>query len=284
MINRIFFISDTVFQAGENLPASDNIYFSILVNPSEKENLENVYGFMDKARLTQFALTLDICELPSAENIRFITSFLFLPSYLNVQQRPVINVVANSQGLVENTAFALSDYLSSQGVDAIINKIFTLADQAETSNYCLFNSSVKLVGHYKEVLQSDQCYNNTIFFYVSSMETFCSTLSSLQQVENDFRQSFPNFYSLASRNMVLELDIDRLKRKISYTEAELSHHKQYNDILRSEHSTSELQNYYNHEYEILPKWYKRLGHILKVITGKRTFRSLVSDNVKKYKD
>src|SRR5688572_24189077 len=223
MINRIFFISDNVFQAGENLPASDNIYFSILVNPSEKENLENVYGFMDKAKRTQFALTLDICEqLPSAESIRFITSFLFLPSYLNVQQKPVINVVANSQGLVENTAFALSDYLSSQGVDAIINKILTF-DQAETSNYCLFNSSEKLIGHYKQVLQSDQCYSNTIFFYVPSMETFYSTLSSLQQVENDFRQSFPKLYSLASRNMVLELDIDRMKRKISYTEAELSH-------------------------------------------------------------
>ena len=41
---------------------------------------------------------------------------------------------------------------------------------------------------------------------------------------------------------------------------------------------------YNSENEILPGWYKRFGHILKVLTGKRTFRSLFRDDVKKHKD
>jgi len=46
----------------------------------------------------------------------------------------------------------------------------------------------------------------------------------------------------------------------------------------------EVINWYNHEYEILPLWYKQFGHIIKVLMGKRSFRSLFSDNVKKYKD
>jgi hypothetical protein len=46
----------------------------------------------------------------------------------------------------------------------------------------------------------------------------------------------------------------------------------------------EVIDWYNHEYEILPLWYKRFGHIIKVLMGKRSFRSLFSDNVKKYKD
>ena len=45
-----------------------------------------------------------------------------------------------------------------------------------------------------------------------------------------------------------------------------------------------LFRWYHNEYEILPLWYKRVGHILKVIKGKRSFRSLFSDDVKKYKD
>ena len=49
---------------------------------------------------------------------------------------------------------------------------------------------------------------------------------------------------------------------------------QYYDIL----------NWYHNEYEILPLWYKQFGHIIKIIIGKRSFRSLFSDNVKKYKD
>jgi len=45
-----------------------------------------------------------------------------------------------------------------------------------------------------------------------------------------------------------------------------------------------IKNFYYFEYEILPLWYKRLGHIIKVIMGKRAFRSLFDDNVKKYKN
>jgi len=33
-------------------------------------------------------------------------------------------------------------------------------------------------------------------------------------------------------------------------------------------------DWYNKEYEILPLWYKRFGHIIKVIMGKRKFKSL----------
>ncbi len=46
----------------------------------------------------------------------------------------------------------------------------------------------------------------------------------------------------------------------------------------------EVLDWYRNEYESLPLWYKRFGHIVKVLVGKRTFRSLFSDSVKKYKD
>jgi hypothetical protein len=47
---------------------------------------------------------------------------------------------------------------------------------------------------------------------------------------------------------------------------------------------TDLLDWYNKEYEVLPIWYKRIGHAIKVIMGKRTFRSLFSDKVKKYKN
>jgi hypothetical protein len=50
--------------------------------------------------------------------------------------------------------------------------------------------------------------------------------------------------------------------------------KEYYDVL----------DWYHKEYETLPLWYKRLGHIIKVIMGKRSLRSLFNDNTKKYKD
>lgn len=35
-----------------------------------------------------------------------------------------------------------------------------------------------------------------------------------------------------------------------------------------------IRDWYTKEYEVLPKWYKRFGHIIKVLIGKRSFRSL----------
>lgn len=45
---------------------------------------------------------------------------------------------------------------------------------------------------------------------------------------------------------------------------------------------AKILDFYKYEYEILPLWYKRFGHVIKVLIGKRTFKSLFSDNVKKY--
>jgi len=45
-----------------------------------------------------------------------------------------------------------------------------------------------------------------------------------------------------------------------------------------------IRKFYHYEYEILPLWYKRLGHVIKVLMGKRSFKSLFNDNIKKYKD
>jgi hypothetical protein len=43
----------------------------------------------------------------------------------------------------------------------------------------------------------------------------------------------------------------------------------------------DLKTWYHDEYEVLPLWYKRMGHIIKVLKGKRSFRSLFTDNIKK---
>ncbi len=44
------------------------------------------------------------------------------------------------------------------------------------------------------------------------------------------------------------------------------------EFLKSNRDT--ILSWYENEYEVLPLWYKRFGHILKVMTGKRSFKSL----------
>jgi len=106
----------------------------------------------------------------------------------------------------------------------------------------------------------------------------------LGRVDRALAENSLPFYQLAlDRLGAVELaasqrrEIGRLRdeRKIMEELLELnSKHDEVNYILR----------FYRNEYEILPLWYKRLGHIIKVIQGKRTFRSLFDKRVKKYKD
>ncbi len=44
------------------------------------------------------------------------------------------------------------------------------------------------------------------------------------------------------------------------------------EYLKSNRDT--IRDWYEKEYEVLPLWYKRFGHVLKVMTGKRSFKSL----------
>lgn len=40
----------------------------------------------------------------------------------------------------------------------------------------------------------------------------------------------------------------------------------------------EIKRWYQLEYEVLPLWYKRVGHLIKVLKGKRSFKSLFKNN------
>ena len=45
--------------------------------------------------------------------------------------------------------------------------------------------------------------------------------------------------------------------------------------IEPEHNQAkEIQAWYTNEYEVLPLWYKKFGHIIKAFKGERTFKSL----------
>lgn len=313
MINRIFFISESVpgislpGLLSDPLPANalpreaaaatgENIYFALLADPLAAGSLENAYALIDSsARLTPadpghsqpvpaypaaahypLALALTIREPLTSDSIRFITSFLFIPSYPRIFHRPVILLTGDSPQLLAASATALISYLDTQGIpEPLIHNILT--DQ-------LSRSVADLSASYTRLLQTDQYYNNNIFFRPPDEQARQSALSSLQQAERDFQQQSPRLYELIHTHRLLELQHSSLGRQQAITQAELANQRQYLEILRTDHAAREIQDYYTREYEILPLWYKRFGHILKVLTGKRTFASLFRDDVKKHTD
>ena len=277
MTNRIFFISDRTVFSGELLPSAENICYSVLVNPEETGSLKDAYAELEQTTHSPLALTLDIKAPLTTENIQFITSFLFIPSYLTLEYRPVIILKGSSPELAGDAEGSLSLYFSLQGIR---KPVFYLLQSAENR---IFYSVESLTTYYRDLLQNGKDPYENAFFYAASGEMLRSAFSSLQAVEQDFAHAYPQLYLLTRDKRNLEKELQSVRRRLSATETELDHQKQYVEILQSGHATKALQDFYMHEYEILPLWYKRFGHILKVFSGKRTFRSLFRDGVKKYK-
>ncbi|GAB2533629.1 glycosyltransferase [Rufibacter soli] len=75
--------------------------------------------------------------------------------------------------------------------------------------------------------------------------------------------------------------------EVSFYEEQLTEFKekhdslsfQYNEVINKfsfyEENYYELKKWYHKEYEVLPVWYKRIGHIIKALKGEKTFKSLV---------
>lgn len=275
MITPVTFIYQGRFDPGDLLP-EENIYCSILVDPLSPQAMENAYALIGSNGLPICSLTLTIQDILTPESIRSITSFLFLPSYIRVGGRAVINLTGGNVALVNDALSHLNTYFSAQGFpDLALNVIPPEKIHDGTGPFLTL---------YKESLYIDRGSDRMLFYCIPDGQPLRSLVTALHQLEEDCRKNSPDRYSLLLANRKLESELLDLRTRQTATEKELANQRQYVDILRSDHSTRELQDYYNNEYEILPLWYKRFGHILKVFAGKRTFRSLFRDNVKKYKD
>lgn len=284
MLNRLFIVTEYIPSPAFRLPSEEGVYCSIRVNPVSPEDLERAYREMGNAATRQYALTLDMRAPLTRDAVRFITSFLFIPAYLRTRQGRVINLLdAEGTGLPVGCRETLSGYFLEQGIrDAVLNEVRLCSGSPEP---CLCSDSAEaIVRSYAAVLRSGRPYGNDFFWLAPSGGDSQDIVSSLQQAEADFEKSEPVLYALILHNKQLEEELGLLKKTHEVTAAELNNQKQFVEVLRSGHAARELQDYYNREYEILPLWYKRFGHLVKVMTGKRTFRSLFRDDVKKYTD
>jgi hypothetical protein len=127
----------------------------------------------------------------------------------------------------------------------------------------------------------------------STPQTPAGSLKQIRQqmenAEDKLQKNDPAIYSLLTLNLSERQLIEKLNNDIKHYQEVIEAQKSYATNSQGmdigyRKQIKEIADFYYYEYEILPLWYKRLGHILKVLTGKRTMKSLFNDNVKKYKD
>ncbi|HWB90206.1 MAG TPA: hypothetical protein VG605_00075 [Puia sp.] len=109
-------------------------------------------------------------------------------------------------------------------------------------------------------------------------------IRDLQAVTEDLRLEHPVFSRLAAENADIRKRLARMDRDNGRLVQENSILRELAELSSKHDEVDYILRFYKNEYEILPLWYKRFGHIIKVLQGKRSFRSLYDKKVKKYKD
>ncbi|HET6255798.1 MAG TPA: hypothetical protein VFE32_17105 [Puia sp.] len=128
------------------------------------------------------------------------------------------------------------------------------------------------------------------FFAAQRLTVEVTPMSSLDPADiypgdgASLRSRDPLFFSTAVENVRLRSECNRLIAAQTALQEEIGILKELLQLSGKHDEVSEILRFYRNEYEILPLWYKRAGHVLKVIMGKRSFRSLYDKTKKKYRD
>lgn len=214
---------------------------------------------------------------------------IFHPNYLIIFQKPVLFFDSKIKELPEFNLFIdeLQDIVIKQGYDGL--SVLFFQDEATKTNHetaCVFaESGNELYTKYYALLKN-HCYSSNYLLLKEnlSVNELEARISILEKAEQQFSKDFTSQYMIMKENDQVKKANLELKEKLRLSLLDLENQKTYLEIMKEEDEAIKINDFYYNEYEILPGWYKKAGHLLKVMMGKRTFRSLFDNNVKKYKD
>jgi len=214
-------------------------------------------------------------DRPSGEPILdAIVSLFFLPNYKYSDGRPVILVEGYTEKDSPPFLTQLKAKLATQGFDGL--EVIGTAEMIK-----LPSNEADLGVEYRKSLTAASNFGKALVLEEGS--DWAKTQAVLINEERALEREDPAGFVRIIRHVELERELATQRRLVAAMKGEIANLGTYVDFIRSGSQAAELQQYYNNEYEILPKWYKRFGHMIKVIMGKRNARSLYDDKVKKYK-
>ena len=272
----------------------DEINLNILI--SDEHSISSLLFKKISGLKNRFIISLSADLINEATNLHQLLNRLYLLKSLDpCQSLPGVTtpVFLGKTGYVSNSNMdKMVTYFESQGVKNIKFPVCDFSNHEKnlqkTEDCCFFSyssiveetsESVDNTLPNEQLLSSDFiiCFEHGFIDYSNFKERIEQVKATIANYNDSpfggrFKEKKPNGINFEAESILWK------GRALLYqnflTLSKDVQEKEYYDII----------DWYNHEYEILPLWYKQLGHIIKVIMGKRSFRSLFSDNVKKYKD
>jgi hypothetical protein len=253
---------------------------TIVLEIDDKENNMQRFQLAEKY-LTEssFSLLLQLHQPLTSIQATDIIAFLFFSNYHKPRGIPDILVGGENMATLSFGIEQLHKTAAEQGFSTI-NITLTSALPVVFAS----TSQPAIIETYQSWLQSTTATADTLYVNIAQPADINIIHEALKAEEQLFNEQNPGLFSLKAQNRQLNKQLAKLELFIKAAQQEISNQVSHNQILRSSSQATALQNYYNNEYEVLPLWFKRLGHMVKALMGKRSFKSLYSNKVKKYKD
>jgi hypothetical protein len=291
------------FNKYEDIPdiqLPENTYLSYKITAASISLIDSFYEkLFSSSKKYPFCLLIDLQngleKLDEFEiTINSLVTFSFHFNYVKMNHdNPLIIFESDKENVNEYIAIARQTF-KSQGynnIESVIIYNSKIPFPVKERKNIRFNSQENINNLFSEYVNSIKQLISAIplFFFVNETERISEILNTIQQAEAEVLKDLPQTYYLLKENVSLITKKNELLFKIGLLQEQLDSLTNYRLYYSSadtqyKKQVKEMANFYKNEYEILPMWYKRFGHILKVIMGKRTFKSLFNDNVKKYKD
>jgi regulator of replication initiation timing len=231
------------------------------------------------------------------EIVEIIELCLFSSNYIQVDEIPVIAFIKRSTTTEKlpgdsTVSGQLSSFLKKQGWHSIKEwKVY--AERSFSRQLAEANGQPLLLTHIDfdarlisdEFFRDNRFIGNYLFFKGNSLEESLLLEQEFLSICQVIVEEGSFLESCIKENMALKIRLRESHKKNKVLQERLNNAETTIEIIKSKYKDDydNLFKWYHQEYEILPLWFKRLGHIVKVFTGKRAFLSLFSDNVKKYK-
>jgi hypothetical protein len=217
--------------------------------------------------------------------IENIISLFFQPSYFLANDRPVVflsDKAAWHTGFIEK----LSEKCRNQGLSVLLlrtkdgKSIDRPGDQFAYEVTSADISYDAIIENWLSQYLEDKNPREIHFLFGAGEPGLTEILDEIRKKEMELHNTeHYKFANLAYKKQKL---IEKYKKELDVKVSAEKSTQLYLSMQKKQ--TADNVEWYHHEYEILPTWYKRLGHVIKVLMGRRTFRSLFSDKAKKYKD
>lgn len=290
-------------EVNDNFSSIDDFLYSFIFDVGSAEAIDSTFRYIFSDRNDKpFSITIQVND--NARNT--ITNrwrnkiFLILshPLYYRNNNKPLVGILSGDTSKYSYQVLfrQLALDLSNQNFNILFVDFNHQDMHNSTSPFFYFDDGLsddEFYAWYRNRLEESSSLLQ-LFCRYNNIESSMKFIQRKENLESRMKNETPLFYKLIHKEILFSEERHQLELMIKDLKADLSSKSEYLDFLLKKNSNEKLvevdmlasmkiQKFYHQEYEILPLWFKRLGHLIKVISGRRTFRSLFSDKVKKYK-